>query len=155
VGRFSQLGKVDEIILFVSDCVRQGLSEASRIASATSAVTSKEREALEKAQAELELARGKLLERENSERNFKARLKESHSELKELYDKVNVKEKEYSQRTTELYQLRVQMKELEKGAESLKGRLQSVEKERNELKSLLDAAGKDHSGVLLALRQEK
>jgi hypothetical protein len=38
-------------------------------------------------------------------------LKESHAELKELYDKVNVKEKEYSQKTTELYQLKMQMKE--------------------------------------------
>lgn len=99
--------------------------------------------------------KAKLAERENSERNLKNKLKESHAELKELYDKVNVKEKEYSHRTTELYQLRMQMKEQEKGAEQLKGKLQSMEKDRNELKSMLDSAGKDHSGVLVNIKQEK
>jgi len=44
---------------------------------------------------------------------------------------VNVKEREYSQRTTELYQLRVQMKEQEKAVDGMRVRLQVVEKERN------------------------
>lgn len=44
---------------------------------------------------------------------------------------MNVKEREYSQRTTELYQLRVQMKEQEKAVDGMRVRLQVVEKERN------------------------
>jgi chromosome segregation ATPase len=86
---------------------------------------------------------------------LKGKLKECHGELKELYDKVNVKEKEYSQRTTELYQLKVQMKEGEKSGDLLKAKWQSLEKERNELKCLLESAGKDHSGTLGSLKQEK
>lgn len=46
VGRFSQLGKIDEIILFVSDCVRHGLNEASRIANNNSTSSCKDRDAL-------------------------------------------------------------------------------------------------------------
>ena len=44
---------------------------------------------------------------------------------------MNAKEREYSQRTTELYQLRVQMKEQEKAVDGMRVRLQMVEKERN------------------------
>lgn len=51
VSRFSQLGKVDEIILFVSEKVRHGINEASRIASSTSTSNTKDRDVLEKTQA--------------------------------------------------------------------------------------------------------
>ena len=47
-ARFIQLGKVDEIILFVSDSVRKALNTASSIATSTSTSISKEREAVER-----------------------------------------------------------------------------------------------------------
>ncbi len=47
-ARFSQLGKVDEIILFVSDSVRKALNTASSIATSTSTSITKDREAVER-----------------------------------------------------------------------------------------------------------
>jgi chromosome segregation ATPase len=131
VARFGQLTKVDELILFVTDRIRRALSDASSLANNSSSSNHKDKEAVEQSKAELEQTRVKLLEREASEKGLKGRLKEAHTELKELYDRVNVKEKEYSQRTTELYQLRVQMKEQEKASDAMRTRLQAAEKDRN------------------------
>jgi hypothetical protein len=47
-ARFSQLAKVDEIILFVSDSVRKALNTASSIATSTSTSITKDKEAVER-----------------------------------------------------------------------------------------------------------
>lgn len=43
VSRFSQLGKVDELVLFISERVREGLNEANRVAASTFTSSSKDR----------------------------------------------------------------------------------------------------------------
>ena len=47
-ARFGQLGKVDEIILFVTDSVRKALNTASNIATSTSTSIAKHKEAVER-----------------------------------------------------------------------------------------------------------
>jgi predicted RNase H-like nuclease (RuvC/YqgF family) len=52
-----------------------------------------------------------------------------------MYDKVNVKEKEFSSKITEIYQLKTQMKEQDKIIEGLKLKVAAIEKEKLELKN--------------------
>jgi chromosome segregation ATPase len=78
-----------------------------------------------------------LQDREEHEKTLKAKVKETHSELRELYDRLNQKEKELSGKVTELYQAKVLVMESEKIIEGLQGKCGATEKERNELRHML------------------
>jgi chaperonin cofactor prefoldin len=70
-----------------------------------------------------------------------------------MYDKVNVKEKEFSAKITEIYQLKTQMKEQDKIIEGLKLKVATIEKEKLELKN--NTSNKDQADLCKSLNDEK
>lgn len=97
---------------------------------------------LENTSAELESLRKKLNEKEGAEKTMKAKQRDLHAQISEWQDKFFQKEKELSQKVTEIYQLRAMQKESEKLVEGLQIRITGLEKERNDLRSRVDQDGR-------------
>ena len=68
---------------------------------------------------------------------------------------MNTKEKEYSQKVTEIYQLKTQLKETEKLIEAQKHKLIAFEKERAEMKSLMSSDSKDQGELIAGFEHER
>ena len=145
LGRFSLLGRTEDLLDYLSEHIRDKLSSTQIREDFIQKERSKQKESMAEAEIQLEALQKKAEEREASEKELRKKLKESNSELKVLYEQVNVKEKELSQRITELYQTRTLLKEAEKHSQSLTAKYMSVEKERDGLR---EAASSDSKNTL-------
>lgn len=120
--------------MFLSQRVRERLMSTERVESDHLKLLSKDRQMLSQYQIQIGGLRRKIQEKEMSQKSLKVKIKETHNELREIYDRINQKEKELSLKVTELYQTKMLVKESQKIIDNLQFKYASLEKERNELR---------------------
>jgi hypothetical protein len=131
LNRFTSLARIDDILNFLSEKIKEKLINTEINDNNVIKIRSKERELLTESELQIESLKKRMQEKENQEKTQKLKIKENHNELRELYDKVNLKEKELSIKMTELYQIKMLMKENEKLIEGLQVKNGQLEKERS------------------------
>ena len=110
MNRFHNIVRIDDILNFLSEKVREKLVNAQISEANFSKVRSREKDTLNEYEVEIESLSRKLKDKETSEKAYKNRVKEAYNESQELLDRLNQKEKDLSSKVTELYQLKANLK---------------------------------------------